>query len=196
MSAVPIRRAVDGEAPALGLVIARAFAALPVTHWLVPDDPADRVAALGGQFGMLVAHAMEHGDVYVAGDGQAVAVWFPPGPMPDVPDYEERLIAACGPHTPRFVELDELMHKAHPIAPDHAYLAFLAVEPEHQGHGIGSALLDAHHARLDADGIPVYLDASGRDSRRLYQRYGYGDHAEPYGPAGLLEFHPMWRDPR
>jgi len=196
MSSVTIRRAVDGEASALGLVIARAFAALPVTRWLVADDPADRLATTGGQFGMLVAHGMEHGDVYVAGDGRAVAVWFPPGPMPDVPDYEERLSAICGPHTPRFLELDALLHKAHPASPDHAFLLFLAVEPELQNRGVGTALLDAHHVRLDAEGVPAYLDASGHEARRLYMRHGYRDHAEPYGPANLRAFHPMWREPR
>ena len=104
---------------------------------------------------------IDHGDVYVAGDGDGVAVWFPPGPMPDIPDYDERLAAACGPYTARFVELDEQMHKAHPTDPDHAYLAFLTVEAPARNRGIGSALLEAHHRRLDADGTPAYLDASG-----------------------------------
>jgi len=193
---VPVRRAADGEAGALGLLVARAFAPLPLTHWLVPDDPDTRVAALGGQFAMLVAHGMRHGDVYVAGDGDGVAVWFPPGPPPEIPGYDERLAEVCGPHLPRFVELDDLLHKAHPGEPDHAFLALLAVEAPVRDRGIGTALLDAHHERLDADGMPAYLDASGPDSRRLYLRHGYADHAPPYGPAGLAALYPMWRAPR
>jgi ribosomal protein S18 acetylase RimI-like enzyme len=87
------------------------------------------------------------------------------------------------------------MHKMRPGAPDHAYLAFLAVERDWQQRGIGSALLDVHHRRLDAAGTPAYLEASGLQSRRLYLRKRYVDHAEPYGPADLTVLYPMWREP-
>ena len=193
---VPVRRARDGEAEALGALVARAFAPLPLTRWLVPDDGEARVAALGGQFEMLVAHGMRHGDVYVGGDAEGVAVWFPPGASMDIPGYDRRLAEICGPYLPRFVELDELLHKAHPDGPPHAFLALLAVESGARDRGIGSALLDVHHSRLDADGTPAYLDASGLDSRRLYMRNGYTDYAPPYGPAGLTALYPMWREPR
>jgi GNAT superfamily N-acetyltransferase len=193
---VPVRRARDGEAEALGAIVARAFAPLPLTRWLVPDDGEARVAALGGQFEMLVAHGMRHGDVYVGGNAEGVAVWFPAGDMPEIPGYDERLAEICGPYLPRFVELDDLLHKARPAEPPHAFLALLAVEAGSRDRGIGSALLDAHHSRVDADGTPVYLDASGLDSRRLYLRNGYTDNAPPYGPAGLTALYPMWREPR
>ena len=193
---VSIRPGRASDVDALARSIARAFGLLPVSQWLVPDDEDARVDAMAGQFRLLVAHAIDHGDVYVADDGDGVAVWFPPGPMPDIPDYDERLATACGPHTPRFVELDEQMHKAHPTDPDHAYLAFLTVEASARNRGIGSALLEAHHRRLDADGTPAYLDASGLRSRALYVRHGYTDHAEPYGPDGVTAFYPMWRESR
>jgi ribosomal protein S18 acetylase RimI-like enzyme len=191
-----IRPGRASDVDALARSIARAFGPLPVSQWLVPDDEEARIDAMAGQFRLLVAHAIDHGDVYVAGAGDGVAVWFPPGPMPDIPDYDERLAAVCGPHTARFVELDEQIHKAHPTDPDHAYLAFLAVEASSRNRGIGSALLEAHHRRLDADSTPAYLDASGLPSRALYLRHGYTDYAEPYGPDGVTAFYPMWRESR
>lgn len=194
--AVSIRPGRASDVDALARSIARAFGHLPVSQWLVPEDEEARVDAMAGQFRLLIAPAIDHGDVYVAGEGAGVAVWFPPGPMPDIPDYDERLAAACGPYTARFVELDEQMHKAHPGEPDHAYLAFLAVEAPARNRGIGSALLEEHHRRLDADGTPAYLDASGLQSRALYLRHGYTDHAGPYGPGDLTGFYPMWREPR
>ena len=42
----------------------------------------------------------------------------------------------------------------------HAYLWFLGVTPAAQGHGIGSALLRAANARLDADGLPAFLETA------------------------------------
>ena len=65
-----------------------------------------------------------------------------------------------------------------------------------RNRGIGSALLEAHHRRLDADGTPAYLDASGLPSRALYLRHGYTDHAGSYGPDGVTAFYPMWRESR
>jgi len=194
--AVSIRPGRASDVDALARSIARAFGHLPVSQWLVPDDEEARVDAMAGQFRLLVAHAIDYGDVYVAGEGDGVAVWFPPGPMPDIPDYDDRLAAAAGPYTARFVELDKHLHKAHPAGPDHAYLAFLTVEAPARNRGIGSALLEAHHRRLDADGTPAYLDASGLPSRALYLRHGYTDHAGPYGPDGVTAFYPMWRESR
>ncbi|HKE67171.1 MAG TPA: GNAT family N-acetyltransferase [Micromonosporaceae bacterium] len=192
--AVTVRPGRASDVGDLAVVIARAFGPLPLSAWLVPDAGA-RLAAMAGQFRLVIAAAIDDGDVYVAGDGVGVAVWFPAGPLPDIPGYDAALEAACGRYAPRFAELDDAMHKMHPGAPDHAYLAFLAVEREWQQRGIGSALLDVHHRRLDAAGTPAYLEASGLQSRRLYVRKGYVDHAEPYGPADLSVLYPMWREP-
>jgi ribosomal protein S18 acetylase RimI-like enzyme len=193
---VTIRPGRASDVDALALVVARAFGPLPLSHWLVPDDAEARLSAMAGQFRLIVASAIDEGDVYVADDGSGVAVWFSPGPLPEIPGYDDALASVCGQHTQRFVELDEEIRKAHPAMPEHAYLAFLAVEASARSRGIGSALLALHHRRLDADGTPAYLDASGPRSRRLYLRTGYADHAEPYGAAGRADLYPMWRDPR
>jgi predicted N-acetyltransferase YhbS len=76
----------------------------------------------------------------------------------------------------------------------HHYLAFLAVRPERQNHGIGSALLDRHHRRLDAAGIPAYLESNDPRNRDLYLRHGYAVRSViqlPDGPPLWL----MWRAP-
>lgn len=194
---VSIRSGVVSESGRLGLLIGDSFAHLELSRWLV-DDEAQRVPAMAAQFEMLVAHAVEYGDVHVAedqvtGEPVGVGVWFPPTPIPDIPDYDARLAAACGPYTARFAELDSAMHDAHPTGTDHAYLLFLAVSESHRNHGIGSALLNVRHSVLDQEKAPAYLDASGLHSRGLYLRHGYVDHAPPYGVGGLKCFYPMWR---
>lgn len=77
------------------------------------------------------------------------------------------------------------------------HLAILAVHPGHQGRGIGTALLRAHHARLDQAGTPGYLEASSPRNRALYQRHGYT--LRPGGPfhlpGGGPPMWPMWRAP-
>ncbi|SIN42556.1 GNAT family N-acetyltransferase [Micromonospora cremea] len=174
--------------------IAQAFAALEVTRWLVPDA-SKREAVLAGNVEILVEHAMRHGLVYASADRAAVAVWFHSvgEPAPPPPDYDARLAAACGEWTDRFEHLDELFAANHPH-PDHHHLAFLAVEPERQGQGLGTALLVHHHAWLDANGMPGYLEASSTRSRDLYVQHGYRA-GEPFRLPDGTPFWPMWREP-
>jgi GNAT superfamily N-acetyltransferase len=194
---VPVLPAVAGQAETLGALIATAFGDLAISRWLVGDS-AQRLRMQTGQFTMLVEHAIAHGQVHTTTDETAVAVWFPNDgqrEIPPVPDYDQRLAAACGPHLTRFESLDTAMHDHHPPQP-HWHLAFLAVHPSRQGHGLGSALLRHHHRHLDQNGIPAYLEAGDLRSRALYLRHGYQPHAEPF-PVGpdAPSMYPLWRNP-
>ncbi|MCM0676194.1 GNAT family N-acetyltransferase [Micromonospora phytophila] len=194
MTGAPVQRVGPEETRLVAERIAEAFMALDAPRWLVPDA-SKREAVLAGQFEILVDHAMRHGLVHATGDRAGVAVWFPsvgePAPPPE--DYDARLAAACGEWTERFVHLDELFAANHPH-PDHHHLALLAVTPWRQGQGLGSALLRHHHAVLDAEGVPGYLEASSVSSRDLYARHGYRV-AEPFRLPDGTPFWPMWREP-
>jgi ribosomal protein S18 acetylase RimI-like enzyme len=66
--------------------------------------------------------------------------------------------------------------------------------PEHQGEGIGSAMLRVALARCDEAGEPAYLEATSEDNRRLYERHGFRVTRElllPDGPSLWA----MWRAP-
>lgn len=185
-----------GDAHRAAVLIATAFHGLDVAAWLVPD-PQERERVLYANFRTFVDHAVEHGDVLMTEDGRGVAVWFPrAAPLPDIDDYERRRWLACGPHTVRFQILDTAFDQRHPTV-EHHHLGFLAVHPDHQGGGVGTALLDRYHHRLDRAGLPAYLEASSPQNRRLYRRHGYRDHGAPIeltrrGPR----LWPMWRTPR
>ncbi|GAB3958082.1 hypothetical protein GCM10027614_74860 [Micromonospora vulcania] len=77
---------------------------------------------------------------------------------------------------------------------DHHHLAFLATRPDRQGQGLGTALLEHHHAWLDEAGMPGYLEASSPRSRDLYARNGYRT-GEPFRVPDGTPFWPMWREP-
>ena len=103
----------------------------------------------------------------------AAAVWFDrTHETPEIPHYDERLAALAGEWLPHFHALDELFDKHHPMDP-HWHLAFLAVHPDHQGRGLGGALMDSTHQ--DLGGTAAYLEATNDDNIRLYRRYGYAD---------------------
>jgi GNAT superfamily N-acetyltransferase len=193
MSAARIRPAGSTDAATVAHVVATAFHPLDVCQWLTPD-PQERASILPHYFRIITEHAFAHGTVEVSTDLAAVAVWLCV-PFPDLVDYQDKLATACGAWTPRFRALDEAMHRAHPTdRGPHDYLALLAVMPERQGRGLGTALLQHHHTALDQQHRPAYLEASNSHSRKLYERHGYTDCATPLDlPYEGERMYPMWR---
>jgi GNAT superfamily N-acetyltransferase len=185
-----IGRATEHDAGWVAELIGAAFQPLQVACWLVPD-PDRRAAILPANFRIFVDHAVAHGEVHVTFDRSAAAVWFPRDglqPPPEPHAYQQRLVAACGEATERFQLLDELFDQHHPIEPHH-HLAFLAVRPDRQRRGLGTALLAYHHTRLDTMGMAAYLEASSAEARNLYLRHGYRVKLAPFRfPDGT----PMW----
>jgi GNAT superfamily N-acetyltransferase len=188
-----------GDIDVLSEVIAEAFLTLPPSRWLI-DDPAARRQILPSYFGIYVEHALTTGIVHTTPDRTAAALWLPTGPTPagPPPGYDQRLAAVTGRHCSRFVAFDATLDRHHPAGTAHHHLAILAVHPRCQGRGTGSMLLHAHHAVLDHDGTPAYLEAATVRTRRLYQRHGY--RPRPSGPIRLPDggpaLWPMWRPPR
>ena len=182
----------DQEVAAAADLIALSFDHLGANHYLVPVE-SERLTVMRAFFLAETERAANGaGQVLVTED--AVAVWFDRTRQHPLPEgYEEKFAAAVGPHLERFGELDELFEANHPAEP-HWHLAFLAVHPERWGHGLGSALMRHTHARLDAEGLPAYLEATNADNQRVYKRHGYED----MEPSAILlgdgtPFFRMWR---
>ncbi|HUY46331.1 MAG TPA: GNAT family N-acetyltransferase [Streptosporangiaceae bacterium] len=193
---IPADRADAGR---LSQVIADAFFDLPQSRWLIPDEAARR-DILPGYFQIYVDHALDAGIAHTTTGRTAVALWLPAGQHgPAQPaGYTERLAAATSPWTGAFLAFDDTLDAHHPAGAAHHHLAVLAVQPGHQGEGIGSALLRAYHQVIDRGaGAPAYLEAAAPRSRDLYRRHGYVMRpASPfYLPDGPAMW-PMWREPR
>ncbi|MEV6299683.1 GNAT family N-acetyltransferase [Actinoplanes sp. NPDC051861] len=169
----------------------------PVARWLTPD-PMERRRNAPRYFEIFVEHAVQYGEVYGTADDSGrmdgVALWFPLTSMiPPPMDYERRVKEATEGAIDRVQQLDAALDAEHPLEPHH-YLAFLAVRPSKQNRGLGSQLLDRHHARLDRAGIPAYLEANDPRNRDLYLRHGYRVRSVidlPDGPP----IWSMWRPP-
>src|SRR2546423_1534352 len=64
------------------------------------------------------------------------------------------------------------MEERHPDDRSHWYLFILGAEQTAQGRGLGSALLAHMLARVDAHGMPAYLESSNERNLALYGRHG------------------------
>jgi GNAT superfamily N-acetyltransferase len=182
----------------IATVLAAAMGDQPVARWIMPDAYTRNKLA-PGYFEIYAEHAIKYGEVYATvdpddGELSGVALWFPfTSLIPSPSDYDVRLKQATGSAYDRACELDAALEASHPMDAHH-YLAFLAVRPDRQNHGIGSALLNRHHARLDAAGIPSYLESNEPRNRDLYLRHGYVVRSEIRLPDGPPVW-PMWRAP-
>jgi len=179
-------------------LIADAMQDTAIGHWLQPD-PEVRRAESPEYFEIFVEHAVRCGEVYatadaVSGQLSGVALWFPlTSLIPPPQDYERRLKEVSGDAFERACQLDAALDTNHPLEPHH-YLAFLAVRPGSRNRGIGSSLLDRHHARLDQAGLPAYLEANHPRNRDLYLRHGYRVRSVIELPDGPTLW-TMWRSP-
>ena len=157
---------------------------------------AARRAVFPGYFRLITELAMGDGIVWTTSDRDAAALWLPGGAEAPTPpaDYSARLAAVTTPWTGRFTAFDAAVEAGHP-AEAHWHLAILAVRPDTQGLGVGTALLGAGHQHIDRDyGTPAYLEAATPRLAAWYQRHGYS----PCDPAidlpdGGPQMYPMLR---
>ncbi|SCG38669.1 GNAT family N-acetyltransferase [Micromonospora coxensis] len=192
-TSVTVRRATRDDTDPLISVLAEAFFAGPVADWLIPDHD-DRRAVYQRYFELVLHHGLEHGHVDTTIDLSAVAIWYPrpEPPRGTSPEHQVALEAATGVYAPKFTLLEAMFEAFHPREPHH-YLAYVAVSPEQQGRGVGAALLNSYHRRLDAVGMPAYLEASNMRNRRLYLRLGYRAGPPLILPTSGPTIWRMWR---
>jgi len=193
---IRVVRADAADLGALSQVIADAFHELPPSRWLVPD-PATRREIFPPYFRLFVEHALACGIVHTTPDCTAAALWQPIGNQPATQPagYNEQLRAATSPWTSRFLAFDAALDQHHPAGIAHHHLAMIAVRPDRQGPGTGTALLYAHHASLDSAGLPAYLEAADLRTRGVYLRRGYADYGGPIRLPDGTRMYPMMREP-
>ena len=77
------------------------------------------------------------------------------------------------------------MLKKHHLKKPHYYLFAVGVDPEHQGKGIGSYLVQHGLSMCNEKGVPGYLECATEKHVRFYQRHGFKvieDFMLPKGP--------------
>jgi ribosomal protein S18 acetylase RimI-like enzyme len=195
-----VRKATLADAPRLAQALASAFQDDPVITWVFPDEHRRRAVLAAFMEFRLRKLAFPHDEVWMTAGGAAAAVWLPPPGRWQLSGPQRLrllppLVRFLGLRTASVLRGLERMEKQHPDDRSHWYLFILGTEPAAQGQGLGSALLAQMLARLDADGMPVYLESSNERNLALYGRYGFEITSEVTIPGGPRIW-PMWREPR
>jgi ribosomal protein S18 acetylase RimI-like enzyme len=160
--------------------LARAFLDYRLMVYAVPDA-SRRAPGVAALYASLLSDSFRHGQVYVTRDGSGVACWLPAERA--IAGFWRQLRAgmlavplkfgwsACR----RLLPYDGLARKLHHQHADmpHWYLSAIGVEPERQGQGVGSALMQPVLSRADADGTACYLETHREQNVRLYERHGF-----------------------
>lgn len=194
-----VRRASAADLPALGEMLARAFADDPVAAWSSPRD-APRKRMLERFHTARTRHFLPHGEVWMTQGGESAAVWAPPEAWKTTLRQDLELTACM--LSPRLLPRAPLVargllgtERKHPQAPPHWYLSTLGTDPAAQGRGLGTRVLEPVLAQCDQDGVAAYLESSKERNVDYYARFGFRvtDVLRlPRGPQIWL----MWRDPR
>ncbi|HUY22159.1 MAG TPA: GNAT family N-acetyltransferase [Acidimicrobiales bacterium] len=196
-----VRRAVPSDVDALVEVLARAFDDDPVPRWMFRGDRR-RHRGLRAFFRIQIRHTyLERGEVWTTDELAGAAMWAPPGKARagwrDVANLVPVLpyLVGLGRDTPDAARMLAAVDAARPRE-HHWYLATLGTDPDHQGSGVGSALLRAVLGRVDAEGLPAYLESSKESNVPFYARHGFGVTGEIHTPRGGPTLWLMWRHPR
>jgi GNAT superfamily N-acetyltransferase len=193
-----IRKATAHDVPRLAQALALAFYDDPVFKWLAPND-SERIrrSARGFAFHLRKVY-LPHQECYITNEGTGGALWVPPGKWRLGLLAQLRLapgmIAALGSRLPQTLRAVNKIEAKHPHEP-HYYLAFVGLEREHQGKGIGTALIRPILDRCDRDEIPAYLEASAPRNREYYLRHGFEITEEYRYPKDGPPSWRMWREP-
>ncbi len=195
--AVVARVAGEADLDRLTDILATSFFDDPTWGQLLGEGER-RSRAMAALLGFLTRSALRYPWVLISDAGESAAVWLPPGAVEMLPDEHEPFEQLIRDHTGAgagaVLEAFEQFEQAQPRQP-HFYLSLLGTHDDSRGRGIGMGLLAENLRRIDALGMPAYLESTNPVNDARYARHGF----EPVGsftvPTGAVVT-TMWRQPR
>jgi GNAT superfamily N-acetyltransferase len=193
------RQATEADLDDIGVALARAFADDPVWRFFVPPSRADFEATATKFFRHDAAARLHRGELWTVEGAHTAALWSTPGAWrTTLRELATMLPSAIGMlrwRVPVALRALSAVERAHPAA-EHWYLGVLGTDPDHQGQGLGSAVLQPVLERCDTEGMPAYLESSKESNLAFYGRHGFVERSAFHLPGGGPQVWPMWRDPR
>ena len=170
----------DARYAAAREALGRAFFDYPLMVYAMAD-PRRRAPAVTFLYGAILWDSYRWGEIHITPDVQAVCCWLPPGRSTptfwrQVRSGMLRLPLGFGVRGFRRLMIYDDVARAlhHDFAPmPHYYLSSIGVQPERQGQGLGSALMQPMLGRADDEKVHCWLDTHRPENVRLYERHGF-----------------------
>lgn len=188
---VPLTRVSMADVPLVAVILARAFQDDPLMRFAMPDGD-ERRSVLPWLISFNVRYGCHYGEVYATPGFRGAVIWLPP----EHPRFTLWRMMRAGmlavPFQLPWSVIQRLMlgegtaaalHERCVRGP-HWYLSQIGVDPLHQCQGLASRLLWPMLTRIDASGLPCYLETENPVNISLYQRFGFqvvGEDAVPHG---------------
>ncbi len=148
------------------------FAADPLVRWFFPTAEL-YLKASGALFNAYGGIEIDTTLALASENFEGVAVWQPPGTHVDEDAVGDEITKYISEDIiDEVVAVFEKVETYHPEG-DIWYLPLIAVDPAHQGKGLGAALMKAALQQCDDAGLPAYLESSNQRNITLYQRHGF-----------------------
>ncbi|GAU66882.1 N-acetyltransferase [Streptomyces sp. NBRC 110611] len=169
-----VRPATAEDVPRAVRTLTQAFANYPWTrHTVDAADHAHRMERFQEIF--LTRVGLAHGRVWVADDGDAVAVWTTPETVNAEAVFAElapEFAALAGDRLTAYEEAEAALLPHRPTEPAW-FLGTIGVTPDRQGSGLGRAVIRPGIAAAERAGVPAYLETSDEGNVRFYERLGF-----------------------
>ena len=193
-----VRHADAADLPLLERMLVRAYMDDPVAMWICGSARLRR-RLLEGLYSARLRQMLRHRVVWTNTERSSVAVWVAPQMnQPRIPASAALLGCLMDPRLlarlPLLAVGFNSMQHEHARRPAHWYLSLLATDPDAQGHGFGSAVLQPVLEQCDSDGVGAYLESSKPRNVGFYERHGFRVAGELRLPSGPVMW-PMWREP-
>jgi GNAT superfamily N-acetyltransferase len=193
-----IRKATLADIPHLIRPLAEAFAAMPLTIWLLGEGP-DALRRGERSIQAEFDFARPYDLMFTTAERQAVALWYPPAGRFTfwqnlVLTWRFIGVVPLSRKLPAQLALWQQIERVRPETP-HYYLRLLAVAPAAQGQGVGSALLRPILEICDRDRVPAYLETDTDPNVRFYERHGFRVRDVIPIRGTNMRMRTMWREP-
>lgn len=167
----------------------RAFYDNPLVIHIAPNEAQRR--HLDEWFAVGIRYGMLYGEAYMTPNAEGAAIWDVPGhrlnpigllrtgiyKIPFILGLNgfKRMLSS--------IQAKDILRRRNAPA-QHWYLAFLAVDPQFQQQGIGSALLQPILDRADSEKTACYLETANGRNVPFYERHGFKVITDEHLPDG------------
>jgi len=181
----------------LAVVMGRALVDEPMIHWPFRGDSERDVERTTGLFALLLVPYIAADVIWEDERGRGCAAWIPPGRIDIFEDMDRAtrgpIAALTDDGGARYDAFWDWL--GHHVPDDVTFLDMVGVDPDHQGRGIGRALVEVGLAHADARGSAAFLETGTERNVGYYERFGFRVVADEDAPNGGPHVWFMRREP-